>query len=108
MKFANFVYFSITHAKLISFFDRGINLPCAILKYTKFTNFIGSYLAHFNLQHFASKLSISTNFGTPFAFNAVAMSCTISRFLTIVSIMQYVGPFSDAANSFSSLLNACM
>ena len=68
------------------FLDRGINLPCVILKYTKFANFIGSYLAHFTT--FRSPPCISTNFGM--LFNAGIMNCAISRFLKILSIMQSV------------------
>ena len=43
------------------------------------------------LQHFVPKLCIFTNF--EMLFNAVAMNCTISRFLNILSIRQSVQDF---------------
>ena len=87
MKIASFVYFCITHGKLIPTLRKRNNFPCVIQTCTKFENVAGLYFPH-STTFSETKLSNFTNFRM--LFNAVVMNFPISTFFKILSIMQTV------------------
>ena len=65
MNFANFIYFCITHGKLIPLCGNVVSLlPYVIQKYTKFTKFTELYFPQFTI--FATKLHNFTKLGMLF------------------------------------------
>ena len=86
MKIANFVYFCITHGKLIPTSRKRYQFSVRNTKV--FANFAELYFPHFITFIFATKLCNFTNFRM--LFNAAVMNFPTSTFFKILSIMQSV------------------
>ena len=91
MKIANFVYFCITHGKLIPTSRKRYQFSVRNTKVYKIRKLCRGIYIFLILLHFATKLCNFTNFRT--LFNAVVMNFPTSTFFKILSIMQSVLPY---------------